>query len=181
MKRNLIARLFLVAALCAFACQAGAITRSLTYHGSTLSTVVNLKNTVAQHTADLTIDFAVDYVITAEEGTAAMTARLDIADDQAVVVFSNIRPSKVVAEWINCHPLTVYKNTGAAGEANSAYDVNVAYDRLGDFDNAINSFTLKRGYMVTMANHADGTGYSHCFIANDGDITVTLPYPPPWD
>ncbi len=208
MKRNLIARLFLVAALCAFACQAGAITRSLTYHGSTLSTVVNLKNTVAQHTADLTIDFAVDYVITAEEGTAAMTARLDIADDQAVVVFSNIRPSKVVAEWLrfitihgatatdgvncrvetyrhgsivlpyadNCHPLTVYKNTGAAGEANSAYDVNVAYDRLGDFDNAINSFTLKRGYMVTMANHADGTGYSHCFIANDGDITVTLPY-----
>jgi len=186
----------------------GAITRSLTYNGSTLVTATNLKNTVAQHTADLTIDFAIDYVIAAEEGTTAMSASLDIAHDQAVVVFSNIRPSKVVAEWLpyitirgkaavdgtncrvetfrhgaivlpyadNCHPLTVYKKTGATGEACSQYEVGTIYSQLSDFDNAINSFTLKRGYMVTMANHADGTGYSHCFIANDGDITVTLPY-----
>lgn len=207
MKRINFARLLLVVALCAMAGNLSAITKSLTYHGSTLSTAVNSKQTVVQHTASRTLDIAVDYVVTAEEGATAMTANLDLANDRATVVFANIRPSKVVGEWLryvtikgkaavdgvncrvetyrhgaivlpyadSCHPLTVYKETGTAGASNSQYDVNVGYDRLGDFDNAINSFTLKRGYMVTMANHADGTGYSHCFIANDGDITVTLP------
>ena len=73
------------------------------------------------------------------------------------------------------HPLTVYKGTDNTGESSSNFEAGAYYNNLGDFDNAINSFTLKRGYMVTMANHTDGTGYSHCFIANDGDITVTLP------
>ena len=73
------------------------------------------------------------------------------------------------------HPLTVYKGTDNSGDSSSNFDVGAYYTNLGDFDNAINSFTLKRGYMVTMANHSDGTGYSHCFIANDGDIKVTLP------
>ena len=184
-----------------------AITRSLTYNGSALSTAVNTLQTVAQHTSDITLSTPVDYVITASEGQTAMTARVNIAHGRAAVVFENIRPSEVIGSWLKfitvngaqatdgnncrvetyrhgtivlpyslmCHPLTVYKGTASQGESNSEYEVNTYYDRLGNFDNAINSFTLKRGYMVTMANHADGTGYSHCFIANDGDITVTLP------
>lgn len=36
------------------------------------------------------------------------------------------------------------------------------------------SFTLKRGYMCTVANNADGTGYSHCYIANTKDLKITL-------
>ena len=192
---------------CALSGKGMAITRSLTYNGSTLSTAVNSKQTVAQHTADITLSTAVDYTITADEGQTAMTARVNITHDRATVVFSNIRPSEVVNSWLKfisvngtqavdgkncrvetyrhgtivlpysltCHPLTVYKETSQKGESNSEYEVNTYYDRLGSFDNAINSFTLKRGYMVTMANHTDGTGYSHCFIANDGDITVTLP------
>ena len=193
--------------LCAMAGEVTAITRSLTYNGSTLSTAVNTTQTVAQHTSDKTLSSAVDYTITAEEGQTAMTARINITNERAAVVFANIRPSEVIASWLTfisvngtqaadgvncrvetyrhgtiilpysltCHPLTVYKETAQQGESSSEYEVNAYYDRLGAFDNAINSFTLKRGYMVTMANHADGTGYSHCFIANDGDITVTLP------
>ena len=194
-------------AACCMSLQSQAITRSLTYHGSTLSTSVNNMQSVVRHTSDKTLSSAVDYVITAEEGQTAMSARIDITHDQAVVIFRNIRPSVVVSSWLkyisvngaqavdgsncrveiyrhgtivlpygrSCHPLTVYKEVNLQGASNSQYEVNAYYDRLGDFDNAINSFTLKRGYMVTMANHADGTGYSHCFIANDGDITVTLP------
>jgi hypothetical protein len=199
--------LLFVIICCVISENAMAITRSLTYNGSTLSTAVNTTQTVAQHTADMTLSSAIDYTITAGEGQTAMTARVNITNDRATVVFANIRPSEVTASWLKfisvngaqavdgtncrvetyrhgtivlpysltCHPLTVYKETAQQGESNSEYEVNAYYDRLGDFDNAINSFTLKRGYMVTMANHADGTGYSHCFIANDGDITVTLP------
>lgn len=184
-----------------------AITRSRTYNGSTLSTSLNTKIRVSQLQSDITLSTNVDYIITAQEGKTAMSGYINITDDRSTVIFTNIRPSNVTANWLRyikingsaavngtncrveiyrhgtivlpyptvCHPLTVYTNINQGGQSNNQYDVNTYYNRLGDFDNAIQSFTLKRGYMVTMANHADGTGYSHCFIANDGDITVTLP------
>ena len=184
-----------------------AITRSLTYNGSTLSTTVNTKTTVPQVSSNITLSTNVDYIITAQEGKTAMAGYINITDNRSTVIFSNIRPSIVTANWLRyikingttavngtncrvetcrhgsivlpyptaCHPLTVYTQTALEGQSKDQFDVNTYYNNLGDFDNAIQSFTLKRGYMVTMANHADGTGYSHCFIANDGDITVTLP------
>ena len=184
-----------------------AITRSFTYNGSTLSTTVNTKTTVSQQLSDITLNANVDYIITTPEGATAMTGNINITDDRSTVIFANIRPSIVTANWLRyikfngsaavdglncrvetyrhgtivlpypiaCHPLTVYTQTSLGGQSHNQYEVNTYYNHLGDFDNAIQSFTLKRGYMVTMANHADGTGYSHCFIANDGDITVTLP------
>ena len=199
--------LAVVLAWCLHAVPTMAITRSLTYNGSTLNTSTNTKTTVPQVTSDITLGSGVDYVITTQEGKTAMTANIDITDGRSTVIFANIRPSNVTANWlrfikvngvaavegtncrvdtwrhgaivlpypVNCHPLTVYLGTGASGTSANHYEVNTAYNQLGDFDNSIQSFTLKRGYMVTMANHADGTGYSHCFIANDGDITVTLP------
>ena len=188
-------------------CSAHAITRSLTYNGSTLSIARNTETVVSVHTVSKTLSTAVDYVITAEEGTAAMTATVDIANGQAAVIFRNIRPSVVISDYLkyikinggtasngnncrveiyrhgsivlpygnNCQPLTIYKGIACAGESKTDFNVGTWYKDLGTWDNAIQSFTLRRGYMVTMANHADGTGYSHCFIANDGDITITLP------
>ena len=207
MKTYQLLTILWLAALWPFGSMTYAITRSLTYNGSSLSTAVNTVATVARHDVSQTLTTPVDYVITAQEGTEAMTASIDIAHEQATVVFSNIRPSQVVSTWLRfitingapavdgsncrvetyrhgaillpypiaCHPLTVFTGTASSGNSRSDFDVNTYYTDLGDFDNAIKSFTLKRGYMVTMANHADGTGYSHCFIANDGDITVTLP------
>ena len=86
------------------------------------------------------------------------------------------RHGAIVLPYANTgQPLTVYDALNTSGNSKSDFTVNAAYRALGTWDNAIMSFTLKRGYMVTMANHTDGTGYSHCFIANDGDITVNLP------
>ena len=185
-----------------------AITKSLTYNGSTYSVTKNQSVTVSSHNSDITLSAATDYVITSGESGDAMTATINITNERAAVIFRNIRPTNVVNKWLRyikingaqatdgtncrvevyrhgaivlpyggsgCHPLTVYKGTSLSGEFTSSYDVGTYYNSLGSFDNAISSFTLKRGYMVTMANHSDGTGYSHCFIANDGDITVTLP------
>jgi hypothetical protein len=40
-------------------------------------------------------------------------------------------------------------------------------------DNSIRSFKLKRGYMATFANEADGMGYSRIFVADTADITLS--------
>lgn len=44
----------------------------------------------------------------------------------------------------------------------------------GAWKDAARSFILKRGYMCTVANEANGTGYSHCYIANSADRKITL-------
>jgi len=72
------------------------------------------------------------------------------------------------------YPLTVYLGDSCTGSGKS-FNGGLRMSSLATWDNAIRSFTLKRGFMVTMANHKDGTGYSHCFIANKGDIEVQLP------
>ncbi|MCZ4222958.1 glycosyl hydrolase [Pedobacter rhodius] len=71
--------------------------------------------------------------------------------------------------------LQVYTGTNLSG-TNKSYKISVYNDSLGAFNNAIKSFKLKRGYMATLANNADGSGYSRVFIANDDDLVVnTMP------
>jgi len=43
---------------------------------------------------------------------------------------------------------------------------------LGVFNQNIRSFMLKRGYMATFAQNADGTGASEVFVAQDADLNV---------
>lgn len=45
---------------------------------------------------------------------------------------------------------------------------------LGEWDNRIKSFKLKKGYMVTFANNSDGTGHSRVWIADTDDIVVDI-------
>ncbi len=49
-------------------------------------------------------------------------------------------------------------------------DTSLPNESLGDFDNAIRSFVLRKGYSATFATNPDGTGYSRNFVASDGDI-----------
>ena len=44
---------------------------------------------------------------------------------------------------------------------------------LGALYQGISSFTLKRGYMATVATQANGSGNSRVYVAQDGDITVS--------
>ena len=50
---------------------------------------------------------------------------------------------------------------------------------LGKMNKAIASFTLKRGYMATIAQNPDGRGLSRVYVAQDGDIAVSA-LPDPW-
>lgn len=69
-------------------------------------------------------------------------------------------------------PLEVFTEPAYAGTSQS-YALQVYNTALGTFNNAIQSFKLKKGYMATLANNADGTGYSRCFIADKEDLLVT--------
>lgn len=68
-------------------------------------------------------------------------------------------------------PLEVYSGQNFTGDLQK-YSLNVYNNSLGVFDNKIRSFKLKRGYMATLANNPDGSGYSRVFIASDGDLEV---------
>lgn len=70
-------------------------------------------------------------------------------------------------------PLEVFSGQNFTGES-ASYDVHTFYKGLGALENKIRSFRLKRGYMATLANNTDGTGYSRVFIADDADIEVPV-------
>ena len=164
----------------------------------------NSEQVVIQCTGNVTLTTPVDYVITASSdaltgtvnivNTSAALVFRNIRPTDALGYLSHIKIGGVAAangrncRFVvyrhgtivlpyggQCQPLTVYAALNCGGEAKSDFSIGTAYRALGTWDNAIMSFTLKRGYMVTMANHVDGTGYSHCFIANDADIMVNLP------
>ncbi len=70
-------------------------------------------------------------------------------------------------------PLMVFTGDNFTGESTSyaLYNFNKT---LGTFDNSIRSFKLKRGYMATLANNSDGTGYSRVFLADKEDVNISL-------
>ncbi len=66
-------------------------------------------------------------------------------------------------------PLSVWTNRNFTGST-ATYPLFTYHNGLGAMDNKIRSFKLKRGYMATLANNADGSGYSRVFIADKEDI-----------
>lgn len=78
-------------------------------------------------------------------------------------------------------PLTVYSEQNFEGTAVNDFGLensNGYMNTLTDakLNNAIRSFKLKRGYMVTFSIGARGRGYSRCFIADQADLEfATLP------
>jgi hypothetical protein len=72
---------------------------------------------------------------------------------------------------ISSQALVVFAQPGLLGDSTS-YEIDTYHNNLGVFDNKIRSFKLHRGYMATLANNSDGSGYSRVFIANDSDLIV---------
>ena len=71
------------------------------------------------------------------------------------------------------YPVTFYTEDNFGGEA-LQYNGD-ARQTSGPWVDTVRSFKLKRGHMLTVANMADGTGYSHCYIANSKDIEIQMP------
>ncbi len=81
--------------------------------------------------------------------------------------------SAIVPHTPSTEVLTVY--TGELYSGDSRGYAPGEYTSLGTrYNNNIKSFKLKRGYMAIMAQgSAPASGYSRCFIAQDGDIEIS--------
>ena len=67
--------------------------------------------------------------------------------------------------------ITVFKGENFTGDSLSM-DINTYHNNLGAWDNRIRSFKLRRGFMATLANNPNGTGFSKVYIADDADLNV---------
>lgn len=153
-------------------------------------------------TTSLTLSEAVDYHITASEECIAEGVTVDLTHEDAWLFFDNVQPNTVKSQWlsrvklngepiqaqqnawVNIYkhgavvipygkdftPFTVYTGELYGGDVRSFAPGR--YSTLGTFDNKIKSFKLKRGYMATVAQGRDGSGYSRVFIAQDDDIEI---------
>jgi autotransporter-associated beta strand protein len=73
-------------------------------------------------------------------------------------------------------PLTVYSGPHFTG-ASSNLSPYVYYNSatvLGAFNANISSFKLKRGYTASLAQNANGSGFSKNYVAADGDMEISL-------
>jgi hypothetical protein len=73
-------------------------------------------------------------------------------------------------------PLTIYDGQNLQGKS-AALTVDAIHSGnaiAGEMNNKMQSFVLKKGYMVTMADVADGTGKSKNYIASESDLTIQI-------
>jgi autotransporter-associated beta strand protein len=79
----------------------------------------------------------------------------------------------VVPHGAAFRPLEVFQGPHFTGISTSfTFYVRPAGVALGPFLAGIESFRLKRGYAVTLAEREDGTGYSRNYVAADGDVEM---------
>ncbi|MES2923567.1 MAG: LamG-like jellyroll fold domain-containing protein, partial [Verrucomicrobiota bacterium] len=72
-------------------------------------------------------------------------------------------------------PLQVFSGSRFTGSSLSLQNHTAYNDAgLGALANKISSFKLKRGYMATIAQNSSGTGFSKNYVAQDGDIEVSV-------
>ncbi|MFD0895273.1 autotransporter-associated beta strand repeat-containing protein [Luteolibacter ambystomatis] len=72
-------------------------------------------------------------------------------------------------------PMQVFTGSRFTGSSMSLACYTAYSDSsLGSYANNISSFKLKRGYTATVAQNADGTGVSRNYVAQDGDIEVSV-------
>ena len=150
---------------------------------------------------DKTIDRsdAVDIHITSNDNPILGSSTVNLASDRTWIVFDNIPAVDVVSTYLkyiringatarngtNCRvviflngaavipiPQTIMTCQGTNGE----FTLGVgSHTDLKKQSNAMTSFTLRRGYMATLASGKSDGGYSRVYVADHNDLEVTLP------
>lgn len=141
----------------------------------------------------------VDIHISANETPIIGSSKVNLGSDRTWLIIDNIVPSKVISDYLkfvtingaaaqngtNCRvaiylngaaviptPATVMSCQGTDG----AFTLNVGNNSdLGEKNNTMKSFTLRRGYMATVASGTYGSGHSRVYVADHSDLTITLP------
>lgn len=95
--------------------------------------------------------------------------------DQNVRVVQYEMGAMVIPHGPGFTPLEVFADRHFTGPS-KALGLYTYHDdaSLGMLRENISSFRLKRGYMATVAQREDGTGFSQNYVAQDGDIEVSI-------
>jgi Glycosyl hydrolase catalytic core/Concanavalin A-like lectin/glucanases superfamily/Putative Ig domain len=93
--------------------------------------------------------------------------------DQNVRVVQFDNGTVVIPHAPTFAPLEVFDGRFFAG-ASKKLNLYTAYNdtSLGTLKTSISSFRLKRGYMATVAQQENGSGFSKVYVAQDGDIEL---------
>lgn len=96
-------------------------------------------------------------------------------DGENVRVVQHEDGTVVLPHPSNITPLEVFVEPHFLGDSLSLglYSVHTSRS-LRSFQDAVSSFRLKRGYMATLAENADGSGASRVFVAQDCDLDVSV-------
>ena len=149
---------------------------------------------------------AIDIHITSNDEPMVGTNNLvNLGGDHTWLVFDNIVPSKVISTYLkyvkidgapavnneNCRvaiylngaavipiPSVVMSCEGTAGNFTLTVGNHSDLKNEGQ-SNTMTKFTLRRGYMATLATgtkgSGNGSGYSRVYVADHSDLTITLP------
>ena len=163
-----------------------------------------VKRQIAQaYQCDLLLSEPADYFLLNEEATLEASS-MDIRNEKCWVIFPHTRPSAttqamntritingtkaqlktnyraaiyldgaaIIPYPASVQPLSIFSGELYAGEATN-YSIG-KHNNLGIKANTMQSFILKRGYMVTFATNADGSGYSRVFVADHDDLLIPV-------
>ena len=141
---------------------------------------------------------AIDIHITSNDNPMTGST-VNLGSDRTWLIFDNIVPSEVIASYlasvkikgqtaqngVNCRvaiflngaavipiPNVVMACEGSTGNFNLEVGNN---KDLGEQSNKMTGFTLRRGYMATVASGTNGSGHSHVYVADHSDLNITLP------
>ncbi|MDO4930261.1 MAG: hypothetical protein Q4E59_03905 [Bacteroidales bacterium] len=140
----------------------------------------------------------VDIHLTANSNPLRGTAKVNLGSERTWLVVDNIMPSDMdsvlehvtiageaantstncrVAVWLNGSvviPTPSQVMTCTMGDTTITLGTGTT-TLTGEKNNSMTAFTLRRGYMVTLATSANGEGYSRVYVADHADLEVTLP------
>jgi hypothetical protein len=93
--------------------------------------------------------------------------------DENVRLVQYLNGSVIISHAADFKPLQVFMEDSLKGNYMELgiYTYNRS-NELGEFNDSIKSFRLKRGYMATFARDELGTGYSKVFNADTGDVII---------
>ncbi|MGC3961174.1 MAG: glycosyl hydrolase [Verrucomicrobiota bacterium] len=100
---------------------------------------------------------------------------LAVADSNVRVVQHGALGTVVIPHSSTFQPLQVFSGPNFTGTSLSLGQyVYYKGTGLGAMNGAISSFKLKRGYMATLAQGEGGTGLSRNYVAQDGDVEISV-------
>lgn len=142
---------------------------------------------------------AIDIHVTANTTPISGSTTINLGSDQTWLIIDNITPSEVISSYLkyvkidgkaarngtNCR-VAIYLNgaaviplptaamtcQGTDGEFTLA---SGTHKDLGNRNNTMTSFVLRRGYMATLASGTSDGGYSRVYVADHSDVRVELP------